>query len=72
MRSDVRTVTNRMMKSDVALAGTGDRFLATACRTMPLVDDFYLCQLNCPECEHAYSFGMSNLCRSPERHVFAI
>ena len=41
------------------------------CRTSPLIDGFYLCNINKPDCEHAFSYGFSYLCRSPVRHEFS-
>ncbi len=41
------------------------------CRTSPLIDGFYLCNINKPDCEHAFSYGFNYLCRSPDRHEFS-
>ena len=41
------------------------------CRTRPLVDGFYLCNINRSDCEYAFSYGLDNLCRSPNRHEYS-
>ncbi len=48
-----------------------DRIRTNACRTRPLVDDYYLCLANRIDCEYVSSFGMSYLCNSFERQDFS-
>jgi hypothetical protein len=50
---------------------SSDIFRMSVCRTRPLVDDFYLCQANRKDCEHAFSFGINCLCCSMERHEYS-
>lgn len=41
------------------------------CNTSPLIDGFYLCNIDAPDCEYAFSYGFSHLCRSPNRHEYS-
>ncbi len=41
------------------------------CKTRYLVDDFYMCTASHPDCEHAFQFDLSYLCRSPDRHKYS-
>ncbi len=67
----------RNVSTDQLLAPNGAHFNPGAqpcnklCKTSVLVDDFYLCKHRRPECEHAFSYGSSYLCRSPERHKYS-
>lgn len=42
-----------------------------SCRTIALIDGFYLCKLSKSECEHAFPYGSSYLCRSSDRHKYS-
>ena len=42
------------------------------CRTRVLVDNFYLCLDDQPDCNHSSPFGVSTLCTFPKRLEYSI
>jgi hypothetical protein len=63
-------MTDQIM-TDMPYVMTHEHFHSAACRTRALVDQFYLCQTNRMNCEHAFPFGMSYLCCSFKRSEFS-
>jgi hypothetical protein len=41
------------------------------CRTRPMIDDFYQCQIHRADCSYAVQFGTSYLCLSDRRREYA-
>jgi len=41
------------------------------CRTRPMIDDFYQCQIHRADCGYAVQFGTSYLCLSDRRREYA-
>lgn len=72
MLNNTQIVTEQLMMAEMPDPLSRDRHQRNACRTRTLVDDFYLCQTNRSDCQHAFPFGMSRLCRSSERSGFAM
>jgi len=72
MLRDIRSITNDpLMTIENPCLMSGERFRESVCRTRNLVDNFYQCQVNRLDCEHAFTFGMSFLCSSPNRHEYS-
>lgn len=71
MQTNMQTNTDHFMMTDLSHVRSCGQFRKNACRTRTLVDDFYLCQTNPANCEHAFPFGINYLCRSLERHEYS-
>jgi len=68
MKKEVREQLPKKDENDIRLSQEcGD----SGCRTRYLVDDFYMCAIRRPDCEHAFQFDLSYLCRSPDRHKYS-
>jgi hypothetical protein len=63
--------TDQLLTPNEVHFAPGVQSCKSLCRTSPLIDDFYLCLNSRSECEHAFSYGSSYLCRSPERNKFS-
>lgn len=50
---------------------SGEGSHQNVCKTMNLVDDFYQCQIHRFDCEYSFTFGISYLCESPQRHEYS-
>jgi hypothetical protein len=71
VQSYMQTITAPLLMTEMSHMRYCDRFSKNVCRTRALVDDFYLCQTNRTDCEHAFLLGMSYLCRSLERREYS-
>jgi len=70
--SNLHNTTQGMSKApSTHLVTSIDLSSISPCRTIALVDDFYLCQNNNANCKHAFSYGTSNLCRSPDKKEYS-
>jgi hypothetical protein len=70
MLSDTQINKDRLLP-DAAKLNDYDQFSKKYCRTRVILDDFYLCQEYRFDCEHAFPFGTSYLCRSTRRAGFS-
>jgi len=72
LRDTINITNDPLMKIDNHCLGSGERFRDNFCRTRNLVDNFYQCQISRSDCEYAFTFGMSYLCRSPNRSEYSV
>jgi hypothetical protein len=64
-------LTNPMLSIGKPDTKQGEQVSKFECSTSPLIDGFYLCTVDASDCEHAFSYGFSYLCRSPKRHEYS-
>ena len=67
MLNDNQTMNRHRMPIGNSRLLSAEPYLRLHCRTRMIMGDFYLCQNNQCDCEHASPFGASYLCWSPDR-----
>lgn len=71
MMTSKQQLAEPLMEVKKASIGACEKSGQAVCRTTALIDGFYLCKNRVAACEHAFSYGLSYLCRSPVRHEYS-
>jgi len=71
MLSDLEIIADQLKTTNEAHRRSGRCARKNACRTSALIDEFYLCQIDRADCEHAFPYGLNYLCKSPYRKKYS-
>lgn len=71
IKTEKQNISEPLMTIDKSNINPDEQIRKAGCRTSPLIDGFYLCNINKSDCEHSLSYGLDYLCRSPNRHEYS-
>jgi hypothetical protein len=71
MQNSQHAMAELMPSTDSAERQTKVGCIKPKCRTMAVVDDFYQCQMQRPDCGYMAPFGTCYLCMSPLRREYS-